>query len=395
MSRVFLAAVGDVLVDRSDPAGALAGVQSLLGVADVAFGNFEGVLSDTHAVVPGASSAAVVPPASACGLGIFDVMSLANNHSMDAGDGGLASTMKALAGQGVLTVGAGPSLGDALTPVIVERNGLRLAFLALSAVLQHGAEARLGVPGVAPLRAEDAYFPRFPGVSCPGVPPRVVSILNEADWERAAAAIGQARQSADVVAVSAHWGDHTQPWVLTDHEHLCAELIVEAGADLVLGHHQHMLRGVEFITGKPVLYGLGHIVFDYPRLGEELASYGFDLAGLSTDELTDAFGKYGIYPRPEHPAFPFHPLARRTGVAVLEIDGTGVIRCGIVPCMIDEAGIAHPVRRDSEDWLPMLQFSRECQSRAQLAATVEDTGTEFGGCPMLEFCDSAVTESAE
>jgi poly-gamma-glutamate synthesis protein (capsule biosynthesis protein) len=395
MNAVVLAAVGDVLVDRADPEGALAGVHPVLAAADVVFGNFEGVLSDTHTVVPGASRAAVVPPGNAAGLDVFDVLSLANNHAMDAGGGGLADTVRALAGQGVRTVGAGPNLGDALTPVIVGRGGLRIAFLAVSAVLQHGAEARQAVPGVAPLRAEDAYFPIHPGISCPGVAPRIVSILNEADWDLLAAAIGQARQQADVVVVSAHWGDHTQPWVLTDHERLCAELIVGAGADAVVGHHQHIMRAVDFIDGKPVLYGLGHIVFDYPRLGEELASYGFDLAGLSAAQLAAAFGEYGIYPRPGHPAFPFHSLARRTGVAVLEIDGTGVIRCGVVPCLIDEDGIARPVRRASADWPRAAEFASECQSRARLATVVADNGADHGGYPLLEFSGGPADGSAE
>lgn len=394
MGRVLLAAVGDVLIDRADPAGALAGVRPILAAADVVFGNFEGVLSDAHAVVPGASQAAIVPAANASGLAIFDVVSLANNHSMDAGRNGLADTMTALAARGVITVGAGPKLADALAPAIVERSGLRIAFLAVSAVLQHGAEARHGVPGVAPLRAEDAYFPVHPGISCPGVAPRVVSILNENDWEQLAATISEASQNADVVVVSAHWGDHTQPWVLTEHERLCAELIIGAGAHLVLGHHQHMLRAVEFIDGNPVLYGLGHIVFDYPRMSEELASYGFEVASHTADQLAAAFGEYGIYPRPEHPAFPFHPLARRTGVAVLELDEAGVAMCGVVPCVIDEAGIAQPVRRDHESWLPMLRFLRECHSRTRLTGTVEDSGRDVGGYPVLEFCRPAASDSA-
>jgi poly-gamma-glutamate capsule biosynthesis protein CapA/YwtB (metallophosphatase superfamily) len=395
MGRVLLAAVGDVLVDRPDPDAALAGIRPILDAADVVFGNFEGVLTDVHTVIPGASHASVVPSSNASPLAVFDVMSLANNHSMDAGRGGLADTMAALAGQDVRTAGAGPRLVDALAPVIVERNGLRIAFLAVSAVLQHGAEARYGVPGVAPLRAEDAYFPVHAGISCPGVAPRVVSILNETDWEQLAVAIARAGQDADVVVVSAHWGDHTQPWVLTDHERLCAELIINGGAHLVLGHHQHMLRAVEFLDGKPVFYGLGHIVFDYPRLTEELASYGFDVAGHTADQLAVAFGEYGIYPRPEHPAFPFHPLARRTGVAVVEIDESGVTMCGTVPCVIDEAGIARPLRRDHESWLPMLRFLRECHTRAQVAGTVEDSGRDVGGYPLLEFRGASPEESVE
>ena len=316
MSGIILTAVGDVLVDRAEPRTALEGVRPILAAADLSFGNFEGVLSDS-AAVPGAARSSVVPPGNGAGLAGFHVMSLANNHSMDAGAAGLSDTIDVLAAQGVRAVGAGSDLADALAPATIVSGRIRIAFIAVTAVLQHGAEARRATAGVAPLRAEDALFAAYPGVRCPGVAPRVVSILDEGDWERLEAAIGQAKDSADVVAVSAHWGDHTRPWVLTDHERLCAELIIEAGADLVLGHHQHMMRGTDFIAGKPVFYGLGHIAFDYPRYGAELASYGIDLAELSESELTDLFGEYGIYPRPEHPAFPFHPLARRTGVAVL------------------------------------------------------------------------------
>lgn len=385
MNRVFLAAVGDVLVDRSDPGRALSGVRPLLGAADVTFGNFEGVLTDKYSVAPGASRSSVVPPRNAEGVAGFDVMSLANNHSMDAGEGGLADTMSALTRLGVRPVGAGKNLDAALATVIVETSGPRVALLAVTAVLQHGAEARPGVPGVAPLRADDAYLPMYPGVRCPGVTPRIVSILDETDWERLAVVIGEAKRNADLVVVSVHWGDHTRPWVLTDHERLCAELIIDAGADLILGHHHHMMRGMDFVGGKPVFYGLGHIVFDYPRFADELASYGFDTSALSSEQLVTAFGEYGIFPRPEHPSFPFHPMARHAGVAVLEIDADGVRSCGIVPCFINQEGIALPVNREDDNWPQMLDFLRKCQSRAGLSATVEDKGTEFGGHPMVEF----------
>lgn len=392
MSGVFLAAVGDVLVDRAEPQLALEGVRPILTAADLTFGNFEGVLSDS-AVVPGASSSSVVPPHNGGGLTGFDVMSLANNHSMDAGAGGLSDTIDVLAEHGVRIVGAGSDLAAALAPVTIASGGIRVAFLAVTAVLQHGAEARRATPGLAPLRAEDAYLPPYPGVRCPGVAPRIVSILDEGDWERLEAAIGQAKDSADVVAVSAHWGDHTRPWVLTDHERLCAELIIEAGADVVLGHHQHMMRGVDFIGGKPVLYGLGHIAFDYPRYSAELTSYGIDVADLSESELTELFGEYGIYPRPEHPAFPFHPLARRTGVAVLEVGKTGVRRCGVIPCVIDGSGTARPIMRGTSEWQEAHAFFLECQSQARLTAEVLDSGGHFSGHGMFEFSQGQSAEA--
>jgi poly-gamma-glutamate synthesis protein (capsule biosynthesis protein) len=386
VQKTVLAAVGDVYVDRPDVDGALAGIHPLLTAADVAFGNFEGVLSDRCPVVPGASSAAIAPVANAACLTDFDVMSVANNHCMDAGHGGLVDTLRTLADRTVRTVGAGENLADALTPQVLRLGDVRLAVLAVSAVLQHGAEARPGVAGVAPLRADDCYLPPYPGVRCPGVPPRVVSILNEGDWDALASAIGGAKATGAVVAVSVHWGDHTRPWVLTDHERLCAELIADAGADLILGHHQHILRGMDHVAGVPVWYGLGHAVFDQPRMGAELAANGLDVTAMSTAQLEAAFGEYGIFPRREHPSFPFHPLARMTAVALVELDTDGVHRCGVVPCLIDADGIARPLARDDADRARVVDFLTECQTRAGLATRViTDTDWCFAGYPVVEF----------
>jgi poly-gamma-glutamate synthesis protein (capsule biosynthesis protein) len=386
MDRLCLAAVGDVFVERQDARSALAGIRPLLDAADVVFGNFEGVLTDKNVVIPGASSASVAATAHAAGLAGFDVMSLANNHAMDAGHGGLVDTAAALSEHGIQTVGAGANLAEALRPVVVEHRQLKLAVIAVTAVLQHGAEARRGAPGVAPLRADDCYQPPYPGVRCPGVPPRVISILDEGDWDAVAAAIESAKEAATLVAVSVHWGDHTRPWVLTDHERLCAELIADAGADLILGHHQHILRGMDFVSGVPVWFGLGHAAFDLPRLGDELANNGLDTTALSAGQLAVLFGEYGIYPRSAHPSFPFHPIARRTVVAVADLAADGVRRCGVVPCLIDGDGVAQPVRHGSADWRAFVEFLAECQARAGLSGRViADTDWLLAGQPVIEF----------
>jgi poly-gamma-glutamate synthesis protein (capsule biosynthesis protein) len=385
MTPVTLVAVGDVLVNRTDPDTALSGIRPLLDAADVAFGNFEGVFTDTHPAGPGAVASSLTGSRNARGLTGLDVVSLANNHAMDAGRLGLADTVDALATLDIATTGAGPTLADALRPAVVERRGLRIAFVAATAVLQHGAEARLRVPGVAPLRADDCYLPPYPGVCTPGIQPRVLSVLHEADWEAVAATVAQARDTADLVVASVHWGDHTRPWVLTDHERLCAELLVEAGVHLVLGHHQHMLRGVESITGTPVFFGLAHIVFDYPAYAAELESFGFDVAQASPAQLKAVFGEYGIYPRPEQPDFPFPALSRHTGVAVVELSAGGAGRFGLVPCTIDGAGVARPVGRSDAGWPAALELLQRCQQTPDLRAKVADTGWIFGGCDVVGF----------
>jgi hypothetical protein len=378
LTRFVIAAVGDVFVDRAEPAGALSGIAPLLEAADVTFANFEGVLTDRHAPVPGAGDASIGASAQAAPLGLFDVLSLANNHALDAGHGGLADTIEALEGA---VVGAGPTLATASRPAVVGR----VAFVAATAVFPLGAEAQPGAPGIAPLRVEDYYAAPFPGMHTPGVPPQVVSIVAEEDWNRLAAAVDEAHAAADVVVASVHWGDHTRPWVLTDAERTCAQLLVEAGADIVLGHHQHLPRGVELLDGKPVFYGLGHAVFDQPRLGDEFRRRGIDLESMDDDERAAAFGEWAVYPRRASPSFPFHPLYRRSVAAVVELDGAELVRAGVAPLLLDDDGIARPVSRQDRGWAEAIGFLAECQVKGGLETEVRDAGWVHGGCDLVEL----------
>lgn len=384
MTTIYLAAVGDVLIDREDPDSALTGIAPVLAAADIVFGNFEGVLAEKHQAAPGMSTATIVPPSNAAPLGVFHVMSLANNHAMDAGYGGLTETMNTLCEKGVRTVGAGVDITSARKPAVLRVGEVNVGVAACASVLVVGSHAGPATPGVAPLRAEDHYAAPFPGHVVPGAPAKVVSILNEHDWAEVEQTVQEAKAEADVVVVSVHWGDHTRPFVLTEHERLCAELLAEAGADLVIGHHHHTLRGVEFHDGTPVFYGLGHAVFDLPRQGDELRARGTDPDELGEDGLAEVFGEFGIYPRPGGSvSFPFHPLARITAIAVVELTDGRVGRCGLVPCLIDENGTPQAVGRDHPRWSEVVAFVRETMSRAGLGTEVADDGENFAGRPLL------------
>jgi Bacterial capsule synthesis protein PGA_cap len=378
LTPLVIAAVGDVFVDRPEPAAALSGIAPLLEAADLTFANFEGVVTDRHAPVPGASDASIVPPGQAEPLRVFDVLSLANNHSLDAGHAGLADTISGLESA---VVGAGPTLAVASRPAVVGR----VAFVAAASVFPMGTEAQAEAPGIAPLRIEDYYAAPFPGMHTPGVPPQVVSVVDEEDCSRLGAAVEEARGAADIVVASVHWGDHTRPWVLTDAERTCAQLLVEAGADVVLGHHQHLPRGVELLDGKPVFYGLGHAVFDQPRLADEFHRRGIDLDAMDDDERAAAFGEWAVYPRRASPSFPFHPLYRRSVAAVVELDGAELVRAGVAPLLLDEDGIARPIRRGDPGWAEALEFLVRCQVEGGLATEVRDAGWVLGGCDLVEL----------
>jgi poly-gamma-glutamate synthesis protein (capsule biosynthesis protein) len=281
-------------------------------------------------------------------------MSVANNHIIDGGHEGLRQTLNLLHSQGIRTVGAASNLAEALKPAVLTTAGPRIAVIAVSSVFPMGYEARIGVPGLAPLRAHTFYLNPTPDEWNPGVLPQVVTAIDDDDSEAIEQAIAEAREVADLVIVSVHWGDVTGRHRLTPHEPQAAELFVQAGADLVLGHHQHTVRGVGFIGRTPIFYGLGHLACDLPRLAEDLARettelwYADEAAGLN------ALGSYGIFPRQGYPLLPFHPDARFTVVARCDLDQNGVAEVGMYPCRIEPDGDVIPLAADEDEYLEYL-----------------------------------------
>jgi poly-gamma-glutamate synthesis protein (capsule biosynthesis protein) len=117
---------------------------------------------------------------------------------------------------------------------------------------------------------------------------------------------------------------------------------VDAGADIVVGHHAHILRGVEIYRGKPIFHGLGNFV---------TVTGSFALEGNVSPER-QAWGLrrkqiYGFELDPAMPAYPFHPESRNTMVAVVRIAPDGTLDPGLVPCYIDAD--ARPVPRNRAD----------------------------------------------
>lgn len=363
-------AVGDVFVDRDDPATAFSSARDVLRAGDVVFGNCEGVFSDDIHRAPSAGSTVAAPAANAAPLARagFDVLSLANNHSLDGGHAALLSMRRTLADLDIATVGAGANLAEATAPVYLERNGRRLAFLAFSSVFPYGYEARPGVPGLAPFRAHTRYTPVDLNVWNPGMAPVVSTEPLVEDQKAFLHSLSEARAKADIVIASFHWGDSTVPFSLTDHERRTARLAIDHGADVVLGHHHHMLRGVEFHAGKPIFYGLGHYVFDLPNLTERLAKDGYLGVGRPEEMAAWArkFGEYMIRPREGYPLLPFHPDSRLTGAAAIHIAPSGRISAGFLPAIINPANEPIHVSADSDEGRKVVAYLERCCAAEQL-----------------------------
>ncbi len=162
----------------------------------------------------------------------FGVVTLANNHMMDFGDAALTETGHYLDKVGIISTGGGETLAAARKPAIVSMRGKKVAFLAYSLTFPASFYASSRRAGTAP------GFPRY---------------FRED--------IASAKKKADYVVVSFHWGAENSV-VTKPYQILTAHSAIDAGADLVLGHHPHVLQGIERYKKGAIFYSLGNFTFN-------------------------------------------------------------------------------------------------------------------------------------
>ena len=371
MSDWSFGAVGDVFVNRDDPENAFKYSSDLLHKIDLVFGNCEGAYTDRTETAPSAGWRVVssIRNGEKLSEAGFDMMACANNHSVDAGHRGLMDTVELLQRQGIKTVGAGTSAAEAYASVGVRHDGVNVGFLAYASVYQAGYEARDNLPGIAAMRIHSHYYiPDWDayGRVEPGAPPTIRTVPYPEDLERLRTSIADAKLLYDVVIVSFHMGQASLPAIMTEYEFVLARSAIDFGADVVVGHHHHFLRGIEIYRGRPIFYGLGHFVFDLPGLGNAL-----DAAELSR---LRARGEYAIYPREGYPLSPFHPDARMTMVAICNFRGRDIQAAGFFPCLINQDNHAVPLQMKGD------------QAR-RLASYVESIGNDAGLTTRYEIAE--------
>ncbi|MES0339535.1 MAG: CapA family protein [Anaerolineales bacterium] len=245
---IHLVAVGDVMLDRALGEAVLAGdvsypfaqVEGALSTADITIGNLESALGDLGAPEDkGYTFRAPIETVETLSLAGFDLLSLANNHAMDFGEDALIQAIQLLESRGINTVGAGVNDAAAHRPVILEMNGVKLAFLAYVdvPVEYRGFDTRTWIAGE-----------NYAGVAW-AEPARIRTDV--------AAALSQ----ADLVVVILHSGYENviQP---SPPQVAAAHAAIEAGANLVIGHHAHVLQPIELNRDGVIAYGLGNFAFE-------------------------------------------------------------------------------------------------------------------------------------
>ncbi len=258
-----LLAGGDIAISRARARGALGRLAPLFREAGVAFANLELPLSRRGRPAPEKILLRGAPEMDeALAEAGFGALAFANNHALDYGEEAFFETIALMAARSIPLVGAGEDLAGARRPVVLERGGLRVGLLAYSSVLPRGFAAGAHSPGVAPLRALTSYRTWRDLAEYPGTPPEIRTWADPGDLRAMARDIRTLRRRADVLIVNHHWGT-SMVHEVRDFQREIARAAVDAGADLVLGGHPHVLQGVEFYQEKPIVYSMGNLVFDF------------------------------------------------------------------------------------------------------------------------------------
>jgi poly-gamma-glutamate capsule biosynthesis protein CapA/YwtB (metallophosphatase superfamily) len=238
---VSIAFVGDIMLDETpgkviksgrDPFAPFA---TILKSADIRIGNLECVVATNGTAQPGKPYTFRAHPRSLPVLKRhFDAVALANNHTGDFGPLAFAQMLDRLERAGIPYFGGGRDLAQAHVPLIIERHGLRVAFLAYNEFFPRSFEADTDKPGSAWSEDEQVVL----------------------DIRRA-----RSQYRADLVIPVMHWGwEHELR--ASERQRQLARMMIDAGADAIVGGHPHVIQDVEQYQGKPIIYSLGNFVFD-------------------------------------------------------------------------------------------------------------------------------------
>ncbi|MFN4216474.1 MAG: CapA family protein [Brevinematales bacterium] len=162
----------------------------------------------------------------------IDVVSLANNHAMDYGAEAMLEMKEHLKAHGILFAGAGRNWEEAIQPVIITQKGITLGILCAGFQKPENLIATLDRPGTAGLR-----------------------------WKKILSMVRRLRQEVDYLVFFVHWGWEYAVSPLDSEQVSNAYAIIDAGADVIVGHHPHIIQAFEIYKGKPIFYSLGNFLF--------------------------------------------------------------------------------------------------------------------------------------
>lgn len=338
---ITLLATGDLVLETSDATALLSAAVPVLAQADVVIGHLEVPHVESARVLTTDVPALPAPPSAldAVAAAGFDVLTLAGNHIYDFGPEGIEETQRHCADRGMLTTGAGADLDAALTPAVVSRGGREVAVISINCVGPRESWATSLKPGAAYIEVITHYEAR--GAN-PGGPPRIFTFADPRSLSRAVRAVRETAATGAVVVVSLHKGLVHVPVELAGYEGEIAHAMIDAGAHVVIGHHAHIMKGVELYRDRPIFHGLGNFATVTRALSAKPGD-AVERAAWARERVR----LFGFVPDPAMPDYPFHPESRHTAIARVEVSDDGTVTASLVPCAIDQT--ARPVPTGASD----------------------------------------------
>ena len=344
---------GDLILDEPDPDHWLSGIASATRHSDLTIGHLEvphthrGHESEDDVPAPAAEPAHL----SALRRAGFGAVTLAGNHMADRGAEGIIDTIDTLERNGLAHCGAGRSLEEARRPASLSRNGRRVALLSYNCV---GPESSWAGPD----RAGCAYVRIDTADGGPIVPSAELTRIHPESLHALLHDVSQARAHADLLIVALHKGIVHRPAVLASYERALSQAAIDAGADVVVGHHAHILKGIELYRGRPIFHGLGNGCVVTRALSPGEAHPRRAAWARRRREL------FGFEPDPAYVLAPFHPEAVHGMIARVHHRTDGVVEAGFIAVHVEPPG--RPVLATTAQTLRVRDYVSKITEQAGL-----------------------------
>lgn len=359
MAAIDLVFTGDLVLDEPDADHWLGGIAGVTRAADATIGHLEvphtlrGVEQDGDVPAPGADPRRLA----ALRRAGFAAVTLAGNHMADCGADGIADTRAELARLNIACCGAAENLSRARLPAVIRARGRSIAVLSYNCVGPENGWASAA-------RAGCAYVRIATGDGRPVAPTADLRLPDPESLTAMQQDIAAAAAAHDFVVVALHKGTVHVPATLAPYERRLSQAAIEAGAHVVVGHHAHLLRGIEFHRGRPVFHGLGNGCVVTRALSPDQDHPARAAWALRRKRL------FGFEPDPAYWLAPFHPDAVNAMLGRVRWHDDGRIEAGFVPVHVEPPGrpviakgetaaavTAYVARITIEAGLPPLSFS--------------------------------------
>jgi poly-gamma-glutamate capsule biosynthesis protein CapA/YwtB (metallophosphatase superfamily) len=328
--RMIMLAVGDLIFDSPEARSLADLVKPTLAAADVVVGQLEVVFTARGANQYQEVPAPPCPPEDfeAVAAAHFNVLTLAGNHIWDSGAPGITDTIALLKQTGIVFTGAGASIEEARRPGVIERGEARIGFLAYNCVGPKDSWATPAKPGCAYLNIITHYEPSH---TAPESPALAYSFVEPRGLHAMVEDIRGLRGRCDILVVYFHKGRVHTPIVLDTYEQPLCHAALDAGADLILGGHAHILKGVEIYRGRAIFHGLGNFVTVTTALTTA--------TNWNMEQWIERRKKmFGFEPDPEYPTYAFHPEGKLQIIAKFVIENKKITEVRYIPCMVNKKG---------------------------------------------------------